>query len=291
MNYRVTHRTTYTYEDRVTLSQNEVRLTPTVTPWQNVSHSQITVKPEPSSGSVSTDFFGNQVRHFTIEEPHRKMVVTLESEVSVTARPVPAGSTISWEETATRIASARSEEDLDAKQFVYPSRLIQPGKTLEDYAKVSFTPGRSIVEAAIELMRRIYTEFAYTSGATTTTTSIAEVMTTRKGVCQDFAQVAIGCLRSLKLPARYVSGYLETIPPPGKARLIGADASHAWFAVYVPDFGWLDLDPTNNILVGERHVTVGWGRDFSDVSPLRGMMVGGVGQKLDVSVDVAPLNV
>lgn len=291
MNYRVTHKTTYSYSDRVTLSQNEVRLTPGASPWQTVTASQITVSPRPSSESVSTDFYGNQVRHFTIEKPHRRMIVTLQSDVSVTPRPVPTDRTISWEEAVAQISAARSDADLDAQQFVYPSRLIAPSRELKEFAASSFIPGRALVEASIDLMRRIYKEFAYTTGATTTTTSIQEVLETRKGVCQDFAQVAVGCLRSLKLPARYVSGYLETIPPPGKERLIGADASHAWFSVYIPGFGWLDLDPTNELIVGERHVTVGWGRDFADVSPVRGMMVGGVGQKLDVSVDVAPVNV
>jgi transglutaminase-like putative cysteine protease len=175
---------------------------------------------------------------------------------------------------------------LSAREFVFDSPLVRAHPSLAAYAEPTFRPGRPIVEAILELNHRIETEFAYDPSATDISTPLAQVLRQRRGVCQDFAHVAVGCLRSMGLAARYVSGYLETMPPPGMPRLVGADASHAWASVFLPDFGWLDLDPTNDLLPSGRHIVVGWGRDFSDISPLIGVVLGGGQHRLTIGVDV-----
>ena len=291
MRYRITHSTKYSYSQRVTLGHNELRLTPANSALQSVISSDLNITPTPTMLSNRIDFFGNTVHHFTISRPHREMKVEVISIVDRQASEDLPDSPISWEQCRDQLGSniLTDPADLDAKQFLYPSRLIEPDPAFAQYAATSFTPGRPLLAATHDLMHRIYTDFTYSSGSTTIATPISEVLQTKRGVCQDFAQVAIACLMSQGLPGRYVSGYLETLPPPGKQRLIGADASHAWFATYLPGHGWYDFDPTNDQRPGERHITVGWGRDFNDVSPLKGLMVGGANQQMEVSVDVAPL--
>jgi transglutaminase-like putative cysteine protease len=218
------------------------------------------------------------------------LVVHVESEVAVTSRHYPTPSdTMPWEAARKQMRGDLTPQGLEAFELVFDSPYVPRSNELSDYALPSFTPGRPFLEAVLDLNSRIHKDFKYAPSTTTISTPIAEVMKMRRGVCQDFAHLMIGCLRSMGLAARYVSGYLRTTPPPGRPRLIGADASHAWCAVYFPGIGWLDFDPTNNSTPRASHITLGWGRDYSDVSPIRGVILGGGGQSIGVSVDVAPI--
>lgn len=290
MRYLISHTTSYKNSSPVSLSHNELRLTPRKTWNQVVAATDVAITPTPVNLTQRTDFYGNTVTYFSIETSHTDLTITATSDVTVFPPPQvePAHSAQTWESCISRLDTPKVAGDLDARQFRDASAYIPHSAELRDYAALSFQKTTPLLDAAMDLTSRIYREFTYASGSTTLTTPISEVMQTRRGVCQDFAQIAIAGLRSLGLAARYVSGYLETIPPPGKARLVGADASHAWFSVYLPDHGWVDFDPTNNLRPSDRHVTVGWGRDFEDVSPVRGMSIGGGRQKMKVSVDVAP---
>jgi transglutaminase-like putative cysteine protease len=237
-----------------------------------------------------TDYFGNQLCFFTVQEPHSRLVVEARSEVAIDedqgARPRPA---MAWEEVAKSLPRDRTPASLDAYQFVFESPRIRPSSDFAKYAAPSFTPGRPFVEALLDLTARIHGEFKFDSKATSVRTPAEEVLKKRRGVCQDFAHLQIACLRSLHLPARYISGYLRTYPPPGKPRLVGADASHAWVSAYCPGFGWMDVDPTNNVIPSYGHIMLAWGRDYGDVSPLRGVIVGGRDHTLRVNVDVEPV--
>ncbi len=291
MNYRVTHRTEYLYTESVASCQNEARLLPRSFERQTCSESRLLIEPMPADYREREDFFGNRVAYFSIQQPHQKLVVTAESEIHV--HPVSGQldymGDMPWESARDKLAVGIDTETLDARQYVLNSPMVAASRDLEHYAQLSFTPNRPLVEAVHDLMQRIHNDFVYDPAFTSIATPLTTVLKHRRGVCQDFAQLAIGCLRSLGLAARYVSGYIETLPPPGQPRLIGADASHAWFSVFVPDFGWLDLDPTNNQQPMDRHVTVAWGRDFADVSPLKGVIFGSGEHELSVSVDVQPL--
>lgn len=289
MKYRVTHSTQYNYSAPVALCRNEACLLPRDTLRQKCLTSELRIEPYPSDLRERKDAFGNRVSHFAIQHPHDGLNVTATSEVSVSADPnlFVAANQRSWESVRKHLASDRGPLTLEALPFLYDSPLAQKSQELEAYAKTSFSEGRPIGEAAADLMQRIYSDFTYDQESTTIDTPLSEIMVTRSGVCQDFAHIGVACLRSIGLAARYVSGYIETAPPPGQARLIGADASHAWFSVYAADAGWIDFDPTNNKIPGEQHITVAWGRDFADVSPLRGVALGGGKHKVVVSVDVA----
>jgi len=290
MNYRVTHTTAYRYAEPASLSQNELFLTPRSTATQQVGRSSVTIVPEPQYRHQRGDFFGNSLQVFMVQQPHNALTVTAVSDVvtNVPVLPDPAA-TPSWESVAKRLADHREPADLDAFQFVFDSPLVTIPTGARDFARSAFAPGTPVLAGAVALMGRIFTEFKYDKSATTVDTSVVDVLTRRKGVCQDFAHLFISCLRSLGLAARYVSGYLETQPPPGKPKLVGADASHAWISLYVPDTGWVDLDPTNNLLPGEQHITLAWGRDYGDVTPVKGVVMGGGAHTLSVMVDVSPL--
>jgi len=238
------------------------------------------------------DFFGNYVAYFSLQQSHQHLTVTARSEVTVAAeRPqLDFYQDIRWEGVCERLHSDDAQENLDARQYLLDSPLVAGTTELADYAKPSFGKGRPLLEAVHDLMQRIHVDFAYDPHFTTVSTPLDEVLKHRRGVCQDFAHLAIGCLRAQGIPARYVSGYVETLPPPGKARLVGADASHAWFSVYMHGIGWLDFDPTNNQMPMDRHVTLAWGRDYSDVTPLKGVIFGGGKHEVVVSVDVHNLN-
>lgn len=289
MNYRVTHTTQYGYSAPVALCRNEACLLPRDTPRQKCLKSELQITPSPADSRERFDAFGNRVNHFAIQQPHNKLIVTAISEVSVAAAPglLTAANQFSWESVQKLMSKERTPQTLAALPFLYDSPLAQSSQQIEAYARPSFTAGRPLGEAVSELMQRIYQEFKYDPGFTTIATPLSAVMENRRGVCQDFAHLGVACLRSVGLAARYVSGYIETLPPPGQARLVGADASHAWFSVYAADAGWVDFDPTNNQLPAEQHITVAWGRDFADVSPLRGVALGGGKHKVFVSVDVA----
>jgi transglutaminase-like putative cysteine protease len=219
------------------------------------------------------------------------LLVHAESVVALSARPGLAqlGGTLPWESVRDMMVKEKSPATLEACRYLYASPHVTCFPDLEAYARISFTPARPQLDATLELTHRIFDEFEFDGKATDISTPLEQVLRGRRGVCQDFAQLMIGCLRSIGLPARYVSGYLLTHPPEGKPRLIGADASHAWVSVFFPALGWVDFDPTNHCLVQHEHITLGWGRDFSDVTPMRGIVLGGGKQALDVQVTVTPL--
>ena len=285
MYYTVVHNTTYDYENPVLHGHHLAHLKPRATPNQYVAHHELSVSPEPSSSQALIDYFGNNTHQFEVLSPHDRLEVISRTELEVVA---PLSHTeaprIAWDQFAEQI---RTDTSLIAVQeFCFDSPLVRAHSSLREYAHSTFAPGRDLKDAVVEFNARINTEFKYETASTDISTPLATVLREKRGVCQDFAHVAVGCLRSLGLPARYISGYLETAPPPGKERLVGADASHAWAATYLPGFGWLDFDPTNNVLPSDRHVTVGWGRDFSDVSPLKGVVLAGGAHRVSVGVDV-----
>lgn len=287
MRYRVTHTTEFIYEARVGLCYNEARLLPRDLQHQKVLTAGLQIEPLPYDYYERLDYFGNRTAYFSIQQPHEQLFVTATSEVDTSPATLPEGAgSLSWEMARERLRNVRSAESLDASQFVLDSPTVVASDLILNYALPSFLPGRPLLEAVQDLMQRIFHEFKYDPEFSTIATPLKDVLEHRSGVCQDFAHLAIGCLRSMGLAARYVSGYIETEPPPGKEKLVGADASHAWFSVYLPEYGWLDFDPTNNQLPGERHVTVAWGRDFADVTPLKGVAFGSGEHELKVSVDV-----
>ena len=286
MKYEITHRTTYTYSEPVTLGHNSTHLAPRTLARQRCTANRLVILPVPSSQRSWTDYFGNQVTYFTVEEEHRELTVTAISEVAMETAPPPAATqNAAWEEALPR---HRDADDLSAAPYSFDSPCVRRDDRLASYAAMSFTPGRPLLEAALDLTGRIFHEFKYDPTATSVSTPTMEVFEKRRGVCQDFAHLEIGCLRSLGLAARYVSGYLLTDPRPGQPRLVGADASHAWLSVFCPGQGWVDLDPTNNVVPAMRHVTVAWGRDYGNVCPIKGVFLGGGSHWMTVAVDVVP---
>ncbi|MES2733838.1 MAG: transglutaminase family protein [Bacteroidota bacterium] len=287
MTYRIVHITRYKYHESVNLCHNEARLIPRSNAWQVCKFSQVNIEPLPEEYSEREDFFGNRVSYFAIQHPHEQLMVKVISEVQKTAIETQTDlfGGISWERAKLELLSNKPDL-LDARQFVLESPMLASSLTVEQYARVSFTAGRPLLEATHDLMRRIHKDFDYVPKFTTIATPLSEIMRQRKGVCQDFAHLSIACLRSMGLPARYISGYLETVPAPGTERLTGADASHAWFSVFVPGSGWVDFDPTNNLIPSTKHITLAWGRDYSDVSPLKGVVFSAGKHALSVSVDV-----
>ncbi len=290
MRYTITHRTLYQYSSGVVLCHNEAQLLPRETPWQLYRPSQIRIKPRPALSVERVDFFGNRVLYFAIQDIHHRLEVTVATEVRVLdERPFDESSpSPPWEQARRMLREDPDPEIIEARLFGLNSPFVAIQPEFREYAEPSFTPGRPLLEAMADLNERIYREFKYDPHFTTVATPLNEVLSERRGVCQDFAHLAIGCLRALGLAARYISGYLETLPPPGQPRLIGADASHAWLAVYVPGVGWAEFDPTNGCMPREKHVTLAWGRDYGDVAPLRGVVTGGGKHAMKVSVDVAP---
>jgi len=288
MKFKVIHRTLYEYAEPVAVSHHVVRLEPRVTSFQSREGFAMSISPEPAIRRLRTDYFGNSVCFFTLQELHREMEVVAESTVDVRLETPPALSA-PWERVVEEFRDPVSPDVVEPYQFVFDSLLVRANPVLADYAKTSFTRDRPLLEAVLDLNARIFKDFKYDPKATIVSTPLEEVLEKRRGVCQDFAHLAIASLRSMGLPARYVSGYLRTKPPAGQKRLVGADASHAWFAVYCPELGWVDFDPTNNIMPGEEHITVAYGRDFNDVSPVGGIITGGGEHEVKVSVDVAPV--
>jgi transglutaminase-like putative cysteine protease len=290
MKYKVIHSTEYFYGDSVPLGHNVVHLQPRETDRQSVKSHALAITPNPMVKSDRIDFFGNPVSWFTLAEPHDRLKIVARSEVEVKSFATPTGLWWpSWEQVADTLRQRRGPELLDARQFTFDSVFVSSHPELAEYARPSFAPGRHLLECATDLTNRIHADFTFDSGATTIGTPVLDVLHHRHGVCQDFAHLQIGCLRSLGLAARYVSGYLVTKPPPGRPRLVGADTSHAWVSVYFPDVGWIDFDPTNAVIPSDGHITVGWARDYDDVSPVRGVVVGGHRHSLSVSVDVEPI--
>jgi transglutaminase-like putative cysteine protease len=292
MRYRITHRTSYRHGETVPLCQNVLWLSPRRDDHQRRELHRLEISPAPSARGVRVDYFGNEVAYFTIDTGYRELDITAVSEVRVTPRPEAdrLSESPSWERVAEGLCRDLSKPGIDACQFRFDSPCAEAREELAEYAKQSFTPGRPVVEAARDLTSRIKADFVYEPGATTVGTSVADAFAMRRGVCQDFAHVEIACLRSLGLAARYVSGYLRTLPPPGRPRLVGADASHAWVGAFCGPAGWIDFDPTNDCVPSADHVTLAWGRDYGDVTPVRGLFVGGGRHEMSVSVDVAPID-
>jgi transglutaminase-like putative cysteine protease len=289
--YRVAHETRYRYGETVTTSQHVAYLRPRSLPYQDVARSALDVDPLPARVTRRIDYFGNEVDHLSILRPHTELSVVGRSLVAVTAPEEPRDLEASppWEQVRESLLYRKGAPSEEAAQFAYASPHAPREPELAEFARASFPAGRPFAAAAADLMQRIHREFRFDPRATTVATPLKRVLAKRRGVCQDFAHLQIASLRSLGLPARYVSGYLLTDPPAGRERLVGADASHAWVSVACPLLGWLDLDPTNGVLPSDGHVTVAWGRDFGDVSPLRGVILGGAEHELDVGVDVTPL--
>ena len=292
MRYRVVHHTEYQYPEPVTLCHNEAHLSPRVGPRQQLLRHELTIDPPPSAQTRREDFFGNAVEYFAIQLAHTRLAVTATSEVELAVHDPQLHFQVqnSWEMAAARTRSETTRATLEARQFTLASPMVAASPEIAAYAAASFTSGRPLLDAVHDLMGRIHRDFTYDPGFTTIATPLAHVFEHRRGVCQDFAHLAIACLRAFGLAARYVSGYIETLPAPGQAKLVGADASHAWFAVYDPDAGWLDFDPTNNQIPIDQHITVAWGRDYADITPLKGIIFGGgASHSAQVAVDIERL--
>jgi transglutaminase-like putative cysteine protease len=289
--YRIEHETHYAYAATVATSQHVTCLQPRALPRQHLHAHTLYVEPTPSGLTRRLDYFGNTTAQFTLLTPHDSLLVSSHSVVELvdrTDRIDPARSP-AWEDVRDDFGFRRGARLIDALQFAWASPYVSLEPELQAFARESFRPRRPLLDAAVDLMHRIHDGFRFDPKATTITTPVTRVLEERHGVCQDFAHLQISCLRSLGLAARYVSGYLLTDPPPGQPRLIGADASHAWLSVHCPLHGWVDLDPTNALLPDTRHITLAWGRDYGDVSPLRGVMLGGAEHTLTVGVSVVPL--
>jgi transglutaminase-like putative cysteine protease len=284
MLFQVTHTTRYIYETPVSHCLNEVRLTPRSLPYQDVRETAIRVHPQPAFIRHRKDYYGNDVTSFEVLERHDRLEATAESIVALL--PEQAGSlpTIAWEEARERIAAQSDAACIEASEFIYNSPYVPGEPQLYEYARKTFVPQRPLLDAAEDLMHRIHEDFKYHPKSTSIDIPLAEVLRNRRGVCQDFAHVMIGAVRSLRLAARYVSGYVRPGP-----KVQGAQASHAWVSLFVPGSGWFGFDPTNDVMVSHAHITLAWGRDYGDVTPVKGITLGGAGQSVEVEVYVRPL--
>lgn len=293
MKYQLRHSTLYEYSGPVSLSHNEARILPRNLPWQWCTNAKLDISPNPVRMRERIDFFGNRVVYFSLESLHEELQVNVTSDIETRPRPTQDFfSTIAWEQAVRETAADirySNRDCLEARLFMLDSPFVHQHESLASYALISFAAGRNLLDAVLDLNQRIFSEFVYDPDFTTVATPLKEVLASRRGVCQDFAHLAIGCLRSLGLAARYISGYMETMPPAGQEKLLGADATHAWLAVFIPGWGWLEIDPTNGCVPDERYIVLGWGRDFADVTPLKGVMTGGGEHKLTVAVDVLPV--
>ena len=291
MIYRIVHRTTYKYKYPVSVGNHVACLIPRSLPNHQLARSELRIQPQPAICTDRVDYFGNHLCFFTVQEPHKELVVEARSEVTMNGNATPWPQQLpTWEEAVRSLPNDQSPAGLEAYQFGFESPRIRVRPEFASYALQSFTPGRPMSESLLDLTARIHRDFRFDSKVTNVRTPTEEVFRKRRGVCQDFAHLQIACLRSVNIAARYVSGYLRTHPPPGQPRLVGADASHAWVSAYCPGIGWLDIDPTNNVVPSNGHVTLAWGRDYGDVSPLRGLILGGGDHTLKVAVDMEPLD-
>lgn len=293
MRYKVTHITHYKYAARVTHCYNLASLAPRNTARQKCINSRITVSPQAIHTNKRIDYFGNESYHFEIQTAHKELVITAESQVDI--QNIGMGLNLdlgmNYGDALMYLRQSPSFEVAKAKEFILDSPMIKASKALEDYAKPSFNSKRPLNACVAELTKRIFDDFTYTPGFTTIATPLTEVLEHKRGVCQDFAHLQVGCLRSMGIPAKYVSGYMETLPPPGQEKLVGADATHAWIAYFSPEEGWIEFDPTNDLRPGTQHIVTAEGRDYYDVTPVKGVIFGGgKGPILKVSVDVARMD-
>jgi transglutaminase-like putative cysteine protease len=290
MRYRVTHTTTYEYTEPVSVCQNLAHLRPRQAPQQICHATHLVIHPAPAVVVEQIDYFGNPTTYFAVQEPHRQLSLTADHHVEIEPKVFPdPGATRPWEEIRDMLLVDRSRDVLEASQFIFDSRYAAAGRNVFEYARNSFGKRRPILEGVLDLTGRIYEDFEYDTRATTISTPLDEVLAKRRGVCQDFAHLQIACLRSLGLAARYVSGYLRTNPLTGEESLVGADATHAWLSVFCPGLGWVDVDPTNNQIPGDAYVLLAWGRDYDDVSPVKGVVLGGGQHSMNVAVRVESL--
>lgn len=290
MHYKVRHTTKYKYAARVSHCYNLANLVPRNTDRQKCIKSRIIVSPQAIHSSKRTDYFGNQAYHFEIQTAHQELSITAESEVQIqdSSTDLNLDFGISYGDALKCISESSTMAVIEAREFCLDSPMIKASKALADYARPSFSPSRPLYSCVAELTSRIFQDFTYTPGFTTIATPLADVLAHKKGVCQDFAHLQVGCLRALGIPAKYVSGYMETLPPPGQEKLVGADATHAWIAYFSPDEGWIEFDPTNDVRAGSQHIVTAEGRDYYDVTPLKGVIFGGGKSPiLEVSVDVS----
>jgi transglutaminase-like putative cysteine protease len=289
MRYRVQHITRYAYGSPVELAAHMVHLRPRTRSWQTVISERIFADPQPARRTDGLDHFGNHVTWLFLDLPHADFEVTSEALVEVNCLPpADSASTPPWEDV---VRAAHTPAGWEAVEFQFGTPMSPINEDTRDYVSVSFTPGRPVLEALLDLNERFYTEFRFRSGVTTISTPVTQVMQRREGVCQDFSHAMVSGLRGIGIPARYTSGYIRTKPPPGQIKRKGADQSHAWVGCWLgPEHGWIDVDPTNGILIRDEHVLLGWGRDFADVSPVRGVILGGGDHSVRVSVDLEPVD-
>ena len=288
--YRVEHESRYAYTAPVSQSWQLARLTPRALPWQTLLSHTLQVEPQADERHDARDSFGNTVTHFGLHGAHRVLRVDMQCTVDVAERPtLPSGAGTSWEAVREGIRTRRHGDVIEAARMSEPSALVPLSEATRQYAVASLSSGRDWLQELLDLTHRIHRDFEFDPGSTTVSTSVDEVLQLRSGVCQDFAHLMLAALRGHGLPARYVSGYLLTDPPPGQPRLMGADATHAWVAAYAPGCGWVEFDPTNDQLADARYITLAWGSDFADVAPLRGVILGGGEQSLHTAVSVLPL--
>ncbi len=290
MIFEVSHKTVYHYASPVAQSHHLVHLSPRAHERQRVIRQNIVITPTPALRTDFTDYFGNPASAVAIENSHAELLIHSRILIDVSAPPkVDLVASAPWEIVARQVSSAQGPYDLDVVQYVPPSHHTPACPALLAFAEPSFAPGRPALECAMDLSTRIHRDFAYDGSATDVATTISDILRIKRGVCQDFVHLMLGAVRIMGLPARYVSGYLLTRAPPGKPKLIGSDASHAWASIWAPDIGWVDFDPTNNIIPRDEHITIAFGRDFQDVSPVTGVLLGGGAHRVDVAVDVAPV--
>lgn len=289
MQYQISHETTYDYSAPVLQSYHVLHLAPRPIENQIIHSHNITIQPTPKIRDDCLDYFGNPKTLFYLEEKHSKLIVRSECAVDVLPAPRPdIGATSPWNDVPEAVRTAATSEAGRVTEFMVPSRHVRLSQQLLDYAKPSFSDRRPILECVSDLTRRIFDDFTFDNTATDVSTPVEEVLATRRGVCQDFAHLQISALRCLGIPSKYVSGYIVTHPPKGQPKLQGADASHAWVSVWTPELGWVDFDPTNNLIPSQEHIAIASGRDYEDVSPISGVLLGGGTHVVHVSVDVAP---
>lgn len=291
MKYKLIHKTEYKYAEPVNNYHSLLCLTPRMLPGQLCSDFSISVDPVPDQIIEHVDFYGNTTHYFSLHSPHKKLTVVTSSIVECLTETIGnplEQSDITCDEARERLLKDRPLR-VSVIEYTLPSPFIKWDDQIRDFGKDCFQDDKPLYNCVRDLSRKIFTEFKFVSGFSTVNTPIKEVLAAKKGVCQDFSHLAISCIRAFGFPARYVSGYLETLPPPGKQKLQGSDASHAWISVFIPDYGWCDFDPTNNVIPGERHIVTAWGRDYSDVTPLKGIIFSYGKHELKVEVDVIPI--
>jgi len=290
MIFDVSHKTHYCYSSPVVQSQHLVHMSPRQRQRQIIRHHSLIVEPAPVVRYEGTDAFGNPVVILDIELPHEELILHARSTIEVLPPPaIPLADSTAWDELDSSLSAPGKGLDLDVIQFRCASRLTTANLAIADYASLSFAAGRPVLEAVADLNRRIFKDFTFDPTATDISTPIAHVFQQKRGVCQDFAHLTLACLRAMRVPSRYVSGYIMTRPPPGQPKLQGTDASHAWISAWAPEAGWMDFDPTNGLIVADEHITIAHGRDYDDVSPISGVLLGGGEHTVAVGVDVLPV--